>query len=186
MTPTSQTALQTYAIDPSHSRLGFSVRHLGFSRVRGSFEQFEGTIRMAEGDLASLEAEGTVQTATVTTHDAKRDEHLRSGDFFLVDEHPTITFTSTGVRDVSGERFTLLGDFTLRGVTKPIELQAEFLGSGKDPWGNEKVAFEARTTLNRKDYGLNWNAALEAGGFLVGDEVEITLEVQAALAPEAA
>ncbi len=177
----TQTALQTYAIDASHSRLGFSVRHLGFSKVRGSFEQFEGTLRMAPGDLASLEAEAVVHTATVTTHNAGRDEHLRSGDFFLADEHPTITFTSTGVRDVSGDSFTLVGDFTVRGVTQPIELKAEFLGAGKDPWGNEKVAFEGRTTINRKDYGLNWNAALETGGFLVSDEVEITIEVQAAL-----
>lgn len=183
---TTQTALQTYAIDASHSRLGFAVRHLGFSKVRGSFEDFEGTLRMAPGDLASLEAEATVQTATVTTNNGPRDEHLRSGDFFLVDEHPTITFTSTGVRDVSGDTFTLVGDFTMRGVTRPIELKAEFLGAGKDPWGNEKVAFEARTTINRKDYGLNWNAALEAGGFLVSDDVEITLEVQAALQQDAA
>lgn len=185
MTPTLQTTLQTYTIDPSHSRLGFSVRHLGFSKVRGSFEQFEGTLRMDGDDLSTLQAEATVQTATVTTNDAKRDEHLRSGDFFLVDEHPTITFQSTGVRDVSGNTFTLEGDFTLRGVTKRIALQAEYLGSGADPWGNEKAAFEAHTTINRKDYGLNWNAALEAGGFLVSDEVEITLEIQAARQPDA-
>ena len=178
---TTQTALQTYAIDASHSRLGFSVRHLGFSKVRGSFEQFEGTLRMAPGDLASLEAEAVVQTATIMTSNAGRDEHLRSGDFFLVDEHPTITFKSTGVRGVAGDSFTLAGDFTVRGVTRPVELQAEFLGSGKDPWGNEKVAFEGRTTINRKDYGLNWNAALEAGGLLVSDEVEIVIEIQAAL-----
>ena len=183
---TTQTDLQTYAIDASHSRLGFAVRHLGFSKVRGSFEQFEGTLRMAPGDLASLQAEATVQTATVTTNNGPRDEHLRGSDFFLVEEHPTITFVSTGVRDVDGDAFTLAGDFTMRGVTKPIELKAEFLGSGKDPWGNEKAAFEARTTINRKDYGLNWNAALEAGGFLVSDEVEIVLEIQAALQQEAA
>lgn len=181
MTTQTQTAVQTYVIDPSHSRLGFSVRHLGFSKVRGSFEQFEGTVRMEEGDLATLEAEAVVQTQTVTTGDAKRDEHLRSGDFFLVEEHPTITFKSTGVKDISGSAFTLVGDFTMRGVTRQIELAAEYLGSGKDPWGNEKAAFEARTKLNRKDYGLNWNAALEAGGFLVSDEVEITIEIQAAL-----
>ena len=186
MSTTLQTALQTYAVDPSHSRLGFAVRHLGFSKVRGSFEQFDGTLRMAPGELDTLEAEAVVQTATITTNNAGRDEHLRSGDFFLVDEHPTITFTSTGVRDVSGDSFTLVGDFTMRGVTKPIELKAEFLGSGKDPWGNEKAAFEARTTINRKDFGLNWNAALEAGGFLVSDDVEIVLEIQAALQQEAA
>jgi len=181
---TTQTDLQTYAIDASHSRLGFAVRHLGFSKVRGSFEQFEGTLRMAEGDLASLEAEATVQTSTITTNNGPRDEHLRGSDFFLVEEHPTITFTSTGVRDVNGDAFMLAGDFTMRGVTKPVELKAEFLGAGVDPWGNRKVAFEGRTTINRKDFGLNWNAALETGGFLVSDDVEIVIEVQAALQTE--
>lgn len=173
--------LQTYVIDPTHSRLGFTVRHLGFSKVRGSFEQFEGLVRMTPGDLSSLEAEATAQTASVTTNESKRDDHLRTADFFLADEHPAITFKSTGVRNASGNTFTLVGDFTLRGVTKTIELKGEYLGSAVDPWGNEKVAFEATTKINRKDYGLNWNAALEAGGFLVSDDVEITIEVQAAL-----
>ncbi len=177
--------LQTYVIDPSHSRLGFTVRHLGFSKVRGSFEQFEGVIRMAPDDLSTLEAEATAQTASVTTNDSKRDDHLRSADFFQADQYPTITFKSTEVRDISGNSFTLVGEFTLRGVTKTIELKGEYLGSGRDPWGNEKVGFEARTKINRKDYGLNWNAALETGGFLVSDEVEISIEVQAALQAEA-
>jgi polyisoprenoid-binding protein YceI len=176
--------LQTYVIDPSHSRLGFTVRHLGFSKVRGSFEQFEGVIRMAPDDLSTLEAEATAQTASVTTNDSKRDDHLRSADFFQADQYPTITFKSTEVRDISGNSFTLVGEFTLRGVTKTIELKGEYLGSGRDPWGNEKVGFEARTKINRKDYGLNWNAALETGGFLVSDEVEISIEVQAALQAE--
>lgn len=180
MSTLTENAVQTYTIDPSHSRLGFAVRHLGFSKVRGSFEQFEGTIRMKGGDLSTLEAEATIQAGSITTNDAKRDEHLRTADFFLVEEYPTITFKSTGVKNVSGTRFTLVGEFTLRGVTKTIELEGEYLGEGKDPWGNTKVAFEATTTINRKDYGLNWNAVLESGGFLVGDTVELTLEIQAA------
>lgn len=180
MSTLTENAVQTYTIDPSHSRLGFAVRHLGFSKVRGSFEQFEGTIRMKGGDLSTLEAEATIQASSITTNDAKRDEHLRTADFFLVEEYPTITFKSTGVKNVSGTRFTLVGEFTLRGVTKTIELEGEYLGEGKDPWGNTKVAFEATTTINRKDYGLNWNAVLESGGFLVGDTVELTLEIQAA------
>ena len=179
-----ENAVRTYAVDPTHSRLGFAVRHLGFSKVRGSFEQFEGVVRMEAGDLTTVEAEALVQTASVTTNETTRDNHLRTADFFLVEEYPTITFRSTGVKNVRGNSFTLVGDFTLRGVTKAIELEAEYLGTGIDPWGNEKVAFEARTKINRKEYGLNWNAVLETGGFLVSDEVDITIEVQAALKQE--
>ncbi len=139
---------------------------------------------MKAGDFATLEAEATVQAESITTNEPNRDKHLRSSDFFLVEEYPVITFESTGIRDVSGYSFTLFGDFTLRGVTKQITLNTEHLGSGKDPWGNAKVAFEARTKSNRKECGLNWNAALETGGLLVSDEVEITLEIQAALQQE--
>ena len=183
MQPT-QTSLQTYAIDPSHSRLGFSIRHMGISKVRGSFEQFEGVVRMTPGDLSTLEAEATVQTESITTNDEKRDGHLRSGDFFDVENHPTITFESTEVRDASDESFTLVGEFSLHGVTETIELEGTFLGEGQDPWGGTRVAIEARTTINRKDYGLNWNAALETGGFLVGDKVKISIEAQAVLQEE--
>lgn len=173
------TALKTYTVDPSHSRLGFTVRHLGFSKVRGAFEQFEGTVHMQPGDLSTLEASAAVQTQSITTNDAKRDEHLRSEDFFEVETYPTITFESTDVRDVSGDTFTLVGEFTMHGVTKTIELDGELLGEGTDPWGGTRVAFEASTKLNRKEYGLNWNAVLESGGVLVSDSVEITLEIQA-------
>lgn len=171
--------VKTFKIDPSHSRLGFAVRHMGFSKVRGSFEEFHGVVSMAEGDLESLQAEGAVQTASVNTGDAKRDEHLRSPDFFDANEHPEITFSSMQARDVSGDSFTLEGEFSMHGVTKTIELDAVFLGSGTDPWGGTRVAFEARTKINRKDYGLNWNAVLETGGLLVSNDVEIVLEIQA-------
>jgi polyisoprenoid-binding protein YceI len=173
--------LQTYTIDPAHSRMGFTVRHMGFSKVRGSFEQFDGTIRLAGEDLSTLEARATIKSETITTNDTNRDTHLRSEDFFQVEKHPTITFNSTEVRDVSGKSFVLVGEFTMRGVTRTIELQGEYLGSGTDPWGGTRVAFEASTKINRKDYGLNWNAVLETGGFLVSEEVEITLEMQASL-----
>ena len=178
-TTADSTAVQTYTVDPSHSRLGFTVRHMGFSKVRGAFEQFEGAVRMAPGDLSTLEADATVQTQSITTNEAKRDEHLRSADFFEVETYPTITFKSTEVRDVSGGRFTLVGEFTMHGTTKTIELDGEYLGEGADPWGGTRVALEASTKLNRKEFGLNWNAVLEAGGVLVSDEVEITLEIQA-------
>lgn len=179
MATLTQTDVQTYTIDPAHSRLGFVVRHLGFSKVRGSFEQFEGTIHLNPGDLSTLEAEATAKTETITTNDEKRDAHLRSADFFESETYPTITFKSTGVKGVSGSTFTLVGDLTIHGVTKRVELEGEYLGEGKDPWGGTRVAFEAQTTINRKDYGLNWNVALEAGGFLVSEDVQILLEIQA-------
>lgn len=181
MSTLTESAIATYAIDPAHSRLSFIVRHMGFSKVRGSFEQFEGTVRMSPGDLTTLQAEGTVQANSVTTQDAKRDDHLRSADFFEVEKYPTIEFRSTEVRNVTGNSFTLVGEFTLHGVTRTIELDATYLGEGADPWGGTRVGFEATTTINRKEYGLNWNAVLETGGFLVSDDVQIAIEVQAVL-----
>jgi polyisoprenoid-binding protein YceI len=178
-TITQEIALSTYNVDPAHSRLGFIVRHLGFSKVRGSFEEFEGTIRMDADDLATLETEATIKTASISTNEEKRDAHLRSEDFFDAEKHPKLTFQSTDVHDVDGNSFKLKGDLTIRGVTKEVELLGEMLGEGPDPWGGTRVGFEARTIINRKDFGLNWNVALEAGGFLVGEDVEIVLEVQA-------
>ena len=176
---TVDTAVKTYAIDPAHSRLSFVVRHMGFSKVRGSFRQFEGTVQMNPDDLETLEAEATIQAASVATNDEKRDAHLRSEDFFEVETYPTITFESTGVENISGDEFTLVGNFTMHGVTKPVRLSGEYLGAGQDPWGGTRVAFEAELTINRKDYGLNWNTLLEAGGVLVSEDVRIILEIQA-------
>jgi polyisoprenoid-binding protein YceI len=178
---TQELTLSTFAIDPSHSRVGFAVRHLGFSKVRGFFEKFEGTVNADPDNLSSLEAEAVIDASTINTGDAKRDEHLRSEDFFDVENHPTITFKSLEIKDVSASSFTLIGELTMRGVTKTVELDGDYLGAGKDPWGNQKVAFEAKTTINRKDFGLNWNAALETGGVLVSEKVELQLEIQAAL-----
>lgn len=190
-TPTNDTmetltedTLQTYTVDPAHSRLGFTVRHMGFSKVRGSFEEFEGTVRMTPDDLATLEAEATVQSRSITTGADDRDEHLRSDDFFAVESYPTITFGSREVRQLSDDTFTLVGDLTIRGVTNTVELDGEYLGEGTDPWGGTRVAFEAETTINRKDWGLNWNQMLEAGGVLVSEKVNISLEVQAVLEEE--
>lgn len=176
---TTLTDVRTYTIDPAHSRVGFTARHLGFSKVRGRFETFEGTLRMEPGKLDTLGAEVTIDAASIDTNEPKRDAHLRTGDFFLVDEHPQLTFKSTGVRNVEGDRFTLVGELSIRGVTQTVELEAEYLGEGKDPWGGTRVAFEGRTKVNRKTFGLNWNVVLETGGFLVSDDVEIELEVQA-------
>lgn len=176
---TSQAGVQTYAVDPSHSQVNFTVRHMGFSRVRGRFESFEGTVRMNPEALATLEAEATIEVASVNTGENKRDDHLRSDDFFAADQYEHIRFRSTGVRDASAQQFTLVGELTIRDVTKAVELDAEYLGAGQDPWGGTRVAFEAETTINRKEYGLTWNQVLEAGGVLVGEDVTIKLEVQA-------
>lgn len=176
----TQTAtVNTYSIDPSHSRVGFSVRHMGFTKVRGRFEKFEGTVQLDPDNLETLHAEAEIEARSITTNEPKRDEHLRSGDFLLVDEHPHLTFQAKEVKDVSGQRFTLTGDLSIRGVTKEVELTGEVQGVGQDPWGGTRVALEAETKINRKDFGVNWNQALEAGGFLVGEEVTITLDIQA-------
>jgi polyisoprenoid-binding protein YceI len=182
-TTTPDVAVGTYAIDASHSRVGFAVRHLGFSRVRGHFGTFSGEVTMEPGDLGSLSASATIEAGTIGTADERRDAHLRSADFFDVENHPELTFVTTGVRAGDDGQFVLAGDLTMRGVTRPVELDAVFLGEARDPWGGERVAFEAQTKVNRKDFGLNWNAALETGGFLVGEDVEIVLEIQAVKAP---
>lgn len=176
---TTATDVTTYTIDPAHSRFGFVVRHLGFSKVRGSFEEFEGSIRMVDGDPSTIEASATAAAESVSTQDEKRDGHLRSEDFFDVEKYPELTFESTDVRNVEGDGFTLVGDLTIHGVTKTVEFQAVHLGTGPDPWGGTRVAFEAETTVNRKDFGLNWNAVLETGGVLVSEDVRIVLEIQA-------
>ena len=173
--------LHTYTIDPSHSQIGFKVRHLGFSKVRGRFDEFSGTVRMAPSQLATLKAEAVINAASVNTGVDDRDEHLRSGDFFDVEAYPKLTFEATEVREVSAYAFTLVGALTLHGVTRPVELDAVFLGEAEDPWGGRRIAFEAETTISRKDFGLTWNSVLETGGLLVGEDVEISLEVQAVL-----
>ena len=179
MTPTTTTTTTTtYTIDRAHSEAAFQVRHL-LTKVRGRFSDFEGTIvyDAAEPERSSVKA--IIRAASIDTNEPDRDKHLRSADFFAVDEYPTITFTSTRVRQKGGEEFDVDGDLTIHGITRPVTLAVSFLGKAKDPWGNERLGFEAETTINRKDFGLTWNAALETGGFLVGDEVKISLSVQA-------
>ncbi len=168
-----------YSIDPAHTEIGFRVKHLGISTVRGVFNEADAAITFPSDDLADLQTSATVQAASIYTNDADRDGHLRSADFFDVENHPVISFASTEVTGIDGSRFTLNGDLTIRGVTKPIVLSGEYLGAAVDPWGSERTAFTAEGTINRKDFGLNWNKALEAGGLLVGDEVTIVLDVQA-------
>ncbi len=176
----SQLAPGTYALDAAHSEIGFQVRHLGISTVKGSFGTFDATIEVGGSDLSSLSAAATIDVATIATRNDDRDNHLRSADFFDAENHPQITFKSTSVLSKGDGAFVMNGDLTIRGVTKPVELKGEFLGGAKDPWGNEKIGFEASGKINRTDYGLNWNAVLEAGGLLVAEEVKIVLEIQAA------
>lgn len=169
----------TWVIDPSHSEVGFTARHLMVSKVRGSFEKFSGTLTVAD-DFTASKVEATVDAASVNTRDENRDNHLRNDDFFAVETHPTWTFVSTGLSS-KGSGYALAGDLTIKGVTKPVTLDLEVLGVNKDPWGNTKAGFSASTKINRKDFGIEWNAPLETGGFLVSDEVTLELEIQAAL-----
>ena len=170
----------TYTIDKSHSEANFSVRHM-MSRVSGKFDDFSGTIT---GDLAKPSAasvEFTIQAASIDTGAADRDKHLRSADFFDVEKFPQITFKSTSIKP-SGKKnvYSVTGDLTMHGVTKRITLPVEYLGTAKDPWGNEKAGFTLSTTLNRKDFGVNWNKALDNGGVLVSEDVNVTINLETA------
>ena len=177
-TTTAPIGLQTYDIDPAHSEATFAVRHL-ITKVRGRFSDFAGSIAFDHTAPANSTVNFTIQSASIDTNQTDRDAHLRSGDFFDTEKYPAITFVSTGIAARGDDQYEVTGDFTIRDVTRRITLPVSFLGTAMDPWGNERIAFEAEYTLNRKDYGLNWNAALETGGFLVGDDVKITLSVQA-------
>lgn len=167
----------TYAIDPSHSTASFSVRHAGIAKVRGTIAITDGTIAVGE-DLESSSVTATLDATSVSTGDENRDNHLRSADFWHAEERPTWTFASTSVRADGGD-YVITGDLTINGVTKGIELETEFTGTATDPFGNDRAGFEAELEISRADFGLTWNAALEAGGFLVGDKVKIALDVSA-------
>ena len=169
----------TWAVDTSHSTVGFTVRHMMVSKVRGRFQDFTADIVIGEDPLQSR-VDATVQMASVDTNDESRDNHLRTNDFFDIESFPTMTFRTTSV-EPDGDDFKLNGDLTIRGVTKPVTFDLEVGGVGKDPWGNTKAGFSATTTINRKDFGIEWNAALETGGVIVGDKVTIELDIEAAL-----
>jgi polyisoprenoid-binding protein YceI len=178
MTPTAAT---TWAIDPAHSVVELAVKHMMFSTVKGRFTTVAGTIDWDEGNLAASSVSAEIDAASVDTGEPKRDGHLRSADFLDVEAFPSITFASTGVVPRGRGRFVLVGDLTIRGVTQEVSLEAELLGTGGDPWGGKRAGFAATTTINRADFGLTWNQALEAGGVLVSDQVKISLEIQASL-----
>lgn len=177
-TTTTTTATTTYQMDAAHSEAAFQVRHL-LTKVRGTFQEFEGVIEFNDAKPEQSSVRFTIQAASVNTNQPDRDTHLRSADFFSVEEFPTLTFVSESITPRDGQHYDVIGTLTIRGVAKTITLPVTFLGRATDPWGNERLAFEGEVTLNRKDFGLTWNAALETGGFLVGDEVKVSLQVQA-------
>jgi polyisoprenoid-binding protein YceI len=177
-TSIAPTAVTTWQIDPAHTLVELSAKHMMFTTVKGRFTGVKGTIVDNADDPARSYVEAEIDAASITTGDAQRDAHLRSADFLDVADYPSITFRSTHVEGTR-ERFRLTGDLTIRGTTRPVTFQAEFSGTGKSPWGNEVAGFSATGEINRKDFGLNWNVALETGGLLVSDTVKISLEVQA-------
>ena len=170
----------TYKIDPDHTTVGFKIRHL-LSNVQGRFNHFDGTFDYDPEKPDTWKTTATIQAASIDTNVAPRDKHLRSADFFDVEKFPTLTFTSTGVTEVTATGAKLSGLLTLHGIEKPVVLDLEIHGVAKDPWGNVKAGFTATMKINRKDFGLTWNQALETGQFLVGDEANITLEVEGIL-----
>ncbi len=169
-------ANSTWTLDPSHSEITFKVKHLMISNVKGEFKKFE--ITVDGNDINTAKIEVTIDAASINTNSPDRDAHLAGADFFEVEKYPAITFKSTGLSAISGDDYTITGDLTIKGVTKPVTLKAENGGTSKDPWGNEKTGYSVEGKINRKDFGLNWNAALETGGVLVSEEVKLFAEVQ--------
>jgi polyisoprenoid-binding protein YceI len=172
-------ATGTYAIDPTHSRIGFVARHAMVTKVRGSFNEFAGRGYFDADDPSRSHVELTIQAASIDTRNADRDSHLRSNDFFDMETYPEIRFASTSVESAGPARFRVTGDLTIKGVTNPVAVDFEYTGNAVDPFGNERIGFEGTTTINRKDWGVNWNAALEAGGLLVSEKVTLEFEVSA-------
>ena len=179
MSTTTQSAVSTWTIDPAHSVVELAVKHMMFSTVKGQFPNVAGTITLDESNLANSSVSAQIDAASITTGEANRDAHLRSGDFLDVENFPSITFESTGVVPRGSNSFVIVGNLTLHGVTQEVTLEAELAGKGTDPWGGQRAGFTASTSISRKEFGLTWNQGLEAGGVLVSDQVKISLEIQA-------
>jgi len=171
-------AADTYNVDKAHSEATFTVKHL-MSRVSGRFNDFSGTINIDAANPALSSVEFTINTASIDTNNADRDKHLKSPDFFDAEKNPTITFKSSKVTPAGKDKYTVDGTLTMRGVSKQVSLPVEFQGFGKDPMGNEKAGFVIETALNRKDYGIVWNRALDTGGFVLGDDVKVSIAIEA-------
>jgi polyisoprenoid-binding protein YceI len=172
-------AAQTWTIDKAHSDIFFTVRHMVITKVRGRFLKWEGTLALDEQDWSKSRVEVSIDAASISTNDEKRDGHLKSADFLDTEKFPKLTFKSTKVEKAAGDKLKVTGELTIRDVTKSVTLDVEVLGKAKDPWGNNKIAFNGKVAIQREEYGAKWNQALEAGGLLVGKEVDIDLELQA-------
>lgn len=180
---TTPTGTRTYVIDPVHSSAHFSVRHLMISKVRGTFRTIAGKVELRANSPIPVAVQAQIDAASIDTRDAQRDGHLKSADFFDVEKFPHLRFTSTRIEAIDTTRFKVIGDLEMHGVTRSVTLDAEVSGQGKDPWGNQRVAYEATARFSRKEFGLVWNQTLEAGGVAVGDEIDITLDVETLPAP---
>ena len=178
-TLTHDTLTGTYTPDPSHSRIGFVARHAMVTKVRGQFTEYSGSGHFDAEDPTNSSFELTIQADSIDTGNEDRDAHLRSNDFFDMASHPALTFTSTEVERVQEDVYRVTGDLTVRGVTKPVSIDVEYTGAAVDPFGNTRIGLEGRTTLNRRDFGLNWHAALDTGGVLVSEKVTLELDVSA-------
>lgn len=184
-TPTVAPTISAWKLNASHTHAEFAVKHLMITTVKGRFQDVEGTIELDEQQLERSKVSVTIKAATIDTRDERRDAHLRSGDFLEVEHHPNITFASTRVQRGAGvNAFTVTGDLTIRGVTKPVTLAVTSEGRVKDPWGGERVGFSATAKFDRREFGLIWNQALEAGGIAVGNEVKVAIEVEAVRATD--
>jgi polyisoprenoid-binding protein YceI len=168
-----------YTIDTAHSRLGFVARHAMVTKVRGSFHSFEGKIHAHSSDPSKSSVSVTIDVSSVDTGNEMRDGHLRTNDFFDIENYPTITFTSTSIEATDEANYKVSGDLTIRGVTKPVTIELEFTGAATDAFGNERIGFEGSVVVNRKDFGVSWNAPLEAGGVMVSDKVTLELDISA-------
>jgi polyisoprenoid-binding protein YceI len=176
----------TYTLDPTHSRIGFVARHAMVPKVRGSFNEFNGSGYFDAADPANSKLQLTIKAASIDTGNADRDAHLRSNDFFDMDTYPEIAFVSTGVQQTGQDSYRVIGDLTIKGVSRPVTVDFDYTGSAVDPYGNKRIGFEGTTTINRKDWGVNWNAALETGGVLVSEKVTLEFDVSAIRSADAA
>ena len=174
----------SWQLDKAHSSINFSVRHMMISTARGRFEEFEGTFEIDEANPAQSKIEVEIQAASINTKEPQRDGHLKSPDFLDVETYPTLTFKSKRVEKTDEQNVRLIGDLTIKGITQEVVLAVEYAGQAKSPWGTINAGFNAQTKINRKDWGLVWNVALETGGMLVGDEITISIELELVKQPE--
>lgn len=167
-----------WVVDPTHSEIGFKIKHLMITNVSGKFDQFEAEVQTEDEDFSTAQIQAKIKAGSINTNNPQRDEHLRNSDFFEIEKHPEILFTSAKVERIDNENFLVYGSLTLKGILRPVKLNVEYSGIAKDHWGNQKAGFIITGKINRNEFGLSFNAALETGGFVLGEEVKINSEVQ--------